>query len=226
MYKGILLDIDNTLYPYRTTHEKALETCYKHLSQVLLLDQPSLHEAYLYSRQKVKQDLGGTAASHNRLLYFQHMMEYLKVSPIQHAMHAYNLYWDAFLENIVLFPGVLDFFQAMKDRRICFLTDLTAHIQYRKISSMGLNGFVHDIVTSEEAGYDKPHKLMFEKGLAKLGLRPSEVCMIGDNYEKDVLGACSLGIAGFWMNWKNEKTILPPTCRSLNNFNELSEALS
>jgi HAD superfamily hydrolase (TIGR01549 family) len=225
MFKGIILDIDNTLYPYDPVHQIALSTSLMKISQKHSIDFSQLKERYLLARDKMNKSLKDTAASHNRLLYFQHMFESLGIPPLQYALEAYNLYWDTFLENMVLFPGVIEFFHQIEGRKICLLTDLTAQIQYRKILRLGLSGFVQDIVTSEEAGFDKPHAIMFDMALEKLGLDAQDVCMVGDNYEKDILGANSMGISAYWMNWKQKEIPNMQACKSINNFYELSKAL-
>lgn len=226
MFKGIILDIDNTLYPYEPVHKIALSTSLVTLSQRLSIDHSFLKEKYLSAREEINKSLKNTAASHNRLLYFQYMFENLDISPLPHALEAYHLYWDAFLENMILFPGANEFLLRMKGRKICFLTDLTAQIQYRKIAKLGLTEFVQDIVTSEEVGFDKPHPIMFEKALEKLGLDVQDVCMIGDNYEKDILGADSMGISSYWMNWERKEIPGKAVGTSIHNFHELSKALS
>jgi putative hydrolase of the HAD superfamily len=43
------------------------------------------------------------------------------------------------------------------------------------------------LVSSEEAGAEKPDPKVFELSLEKLGLKKDEVVMIGDNYEKDIM---------------------------------------
>ena len=70
-YKGILLDIDNTLYDYNKPHafakNKVLEYCMSELN----LSKAEINIAYEKARKQVHIELSETAASHNRLLYFQ-----------------------------------------------------------------------------------------------------------------------------------------------------------
>ena len=50
------------------------------------------------------------------------------------------------------------------------------------------------IVTSGEAGSDKPEPGIFNLALEKAGVQPSEAIMIGDQYSNDVVGARGVGI--------------------------------
>ena len=78
--------------------------------------------------------------------------------------------------------------------RIAVLTDMTAHIQYRKLERLGLTNYVDFIVTSEEAGGEKPERVMFELILDKLQLAAEDVLMVGDSQTKDIDGALCCGM--------------------------------
>ena len=203
-YKGILLDIDNTLYNYDITHKiaknKVLEFCINELK----LEKDVIENAYDVGRKKVHIELSETAASHNRLLYFQKMCEILNINSLDYAFKIYNIYWDTFLENMIPFDGIYVFLEKYKNN-ICLVTDLTAHIQYRKIEKLKLNQFIDKVVTSEEAGREKPHPYMFMLALEKLNLGKDEVCMIGDSFKKDIFGASNLCIDSIWFNHENKQ---------------------
>ena len=203
-YKGILLDIDNTLYNYNITHRiaknKVLEFCINELK----LEKDIIENAYELGRKKVHIELSETAASHNRLLYFQKMCEILNINSLDYAFKIYNIYWDTFLENMLPFDGMYNLLEKYKNK-ICLVTDLTAHIQYRKIEKLKLNKYIDNVVTSEEVGREKPHPYMFISALEKLNLQKYEVCMIGDSFKKDIFGASSLGIDSIWLNHENKQ---------------------
>ena len=84
-----------------------------------------------------------------------------------------------------------------KNIPICCVTDLTAEIQFKKLSYLNLENHIKYIVTSEEVGIEKPHRKMFEKALEKLRLKSSQVIMIGDSLEKDISGAENIGITSY-----------------------------
>ena len=69
------------------------------------------------------------------------------------------------------------------------VTDLTAQIQFRKIVYFGLDHYFDHIVTSEEAGYDKPHEEPFALALDKMQPKGRCIWMVGDNPLNDIQGA-------------------------------------
>jgi len=202
-YKGILLDIDNTLYDYNITHSFAKKKVLDYCISEFRLSQVEVSSAYEKARNQVHVELSETAASHNRLLYFQKMLEILNLNPLKYSFKIYNVYWDNFLEVLKPFDGIYDLLEKYKNN-ICLVTDLTAHIQYRKIKKLELENYCTKIVTSEEAGREKPHPYMFMLALHKLNVRENEVCMIGDSFKKDILGATSLGIESIWFNHEDK----------------------
>ena len=199
MYKGILLDIDNTLYTYDPLHNAAQSRVFEYLHSSFDIDLKIISAAFKQAKLQVKQITSETAASHNRLLYMQNLCELLELNSLSQSMVLYNIYWDTFLENLYLSEGAQHFFQRYGHLKICLVTDLTAHIQHRKVEKLELNKWANYMVTSEEAGCEKPHPFMFQLALEKLDLSKSDVCMIGDSYKKDIQGAQRLGIDAYWL---------------------------
>lgn len=198
-YQGLLLDIDNTLYNYNSTHDYALGKVIEYCINNFNVIEHTIIHAYNTARKKIHIKLSDTASSHNRLLYFQEMLELLNINPLKYSFIIYNIYWDNFLKYIKPFNGVYKLLDKYQNK-ICLVTDLTAHIQYRKIKKLKLERYCKNIVTSEEVGKEKPHPYIFISALQKLNLQMSEVCMIGDNFKKDIIGASNLNIQSIWLN--------------------------
>lgn len=57
---------------------------------------------------------------------------------------------------------------------------------------------------SETVGVHKPDKKMFLTALNELGVDPADydkVVMVGNNLERDILGANALGLISVWISW-------------------------
>ncbi len=220
-YKAILLDIDDTLYCYDTAHSFAIKNIIKYFQSEFKLDKETILLNYEISRKKFHLNLDKTASSHNRLLYFQNMCELLDINPLSYCKKLNNLYWDKFLENLKIFEGVYELLEKYK-KKICFITDLTADIQYKKIEKLNLYKYSETIVTSEEAGIEKPHPTIFNLALKKLGTQAEDVCMIGDNFYKDICGAKNVHIDSIWFNHKHiNKTYNKKTIKEVISFTEI-----
>src|SRR3989344_2172342 len=195
--RGILLDLDNTLYRYEPCQQAALKSAYMLIRRKAPMDFSELKLRYEEARNNIKKPLIGKAASHSRLLYFQNLFEAcLRGTDAKFALEVESAYWAGYFTRMKLRPGVLDFLTWCRKNGIvtCILTDLTADIQFKKMIHLKIDKLIDWVVSSEEAGADKPHKSMFRLALKKMGLSRSDVLMIGDNYHKDILGAKALGI--------------------------------
>lgn len=226
-FKGIILDIDDTIYDYASAHKNAYEHLITSVEKETGKKVDDIKIAYEASRKQIHADLPEMASSHNRLLYIQRMLEHLNVNSMNLSLKFYNTYWDNFIQNMTLFDGVEEFLEFNKHKKICLLTDLTAHIQHRKIEMLNLHKYADYLVTSEEVGIEKPHPYMFMSALNKMGLMAHEVIMVGDSYKKDILGAKRQGIQAFWFN--SNGGVNAPECDNIfefNSFTKLNEVLN
>jgi putative hydrolase of the HAD superfamily len=198
--KGILFDFDNTMYRYQPCHEKGLQALYQEFSTVMPLPFEDFLMLYKEAQNALKLRTEHQAASHSRLLYVQYMLEkMLKRTDTDKSLFLEEVYWDAFMGEMQLREGVRQFIDECRKHGIilCIITDLTASIQFRKIRRLGLSGLFDFVVTSEEAGVEKPDPLIFSYALEKMGLHPKDVVMIGDDSKKDIDGARNHNIRAF-----------------------------
>lgn len=222
----IIFDLDHTLYDYNLPHKQAQEVAFTAFGKRYDLSIEAVKTIYLKARKSTHIRLLGQAASHNRLMYFQGMVELVGGNALQQAKTFYDLYWDTFLEQMQLFDGVLPFLSELKKegKKLCILTDLTAHIQFRKLKKTGLDQWFDFLVTSEEVGHEKPHPMMFKTAMEKMGGHPTHTLMIGDNWDKDILGAANLQVKSIWINHKGIEKTLPEGVTAVSNFAELINA--
>ena len=198
--QAVIFDLDDTLYDYKSLDKKARANVEVYACDMLGIPKEQFNEAYQFGRQKTKAGLADVGAGHNRMLYYQKTLEYLGINPIPLSMQLYERYWGTFLREMQPFPGVKELFAFLKEKGICIMicTDLTAHIQHRKIAALGIAGDVRYLVSSEEAGKEKPAPEIFSLCLEKLNLLPDEVWYVGDSLEKDVKGAIQAGMRAVW----------------------------
>ncbi len=71
---------------------------------------------------------------------------------------------------------------------------------YRILDSLGINGFFHSTLFSDEAGWIKPDPHLFEMILKRMGLQPHEALFVGDTPEADIMGSKQIGMDAVWVN--------------------------
>lgn len=189
---AILFDTDNTLYPYDPAHIAAQSAVRAKVISTFSIEPAAFDKAFSEARNQVKARLKNTAASHSRLLYLQRMLEIIGLgSQVLLALDFEQTYWRTFLSNAVLFDEVKELLDDLRLLGVptAIVTDLTAQIQFRKVVYFGLDHYFDYIVTSEEAGFDKPHEAPFQIAVEKMRPKGSCIWMIGDNPVNDVRGA-------------------------------------
>ena len=180
---AVLFDTDNTLYPYDPAHMAAQQAVKEKVINTFSISAKDFDAAFNEARQQIKVRLGHTASSHSRLLYLQRMLEIMGLgSQVLLALDFEQTYWRTFLANAVLFDNVKELLDDLRLLGIptAIVTDLTAQIQFRKVVYFGLDRYFNYIVTSEEAGFDKPHEAPFQIALEKMQPKGSCIWMIGD----------------------------------------------
>lgn len=189
---AILFDTDNTLYPYDPAHEAAQRAVREKVIATFSIKPEEFDRAFDEARRQVKTRLKHTASSHSRLLYLQRMLEIMGLgSQVLLALDFEQTYWRTFLSHAQLFDEVKELLDDIRLLGIptAIVTDLTAQIQFRKVVYFGLDHYFDYIVTSEEAGFDKPHAAPFQIALEKMQPKGNCIWMIGDNPVNDIRGA-------------------------------------
>jgi HAD superfamily hydrolase (TIGR01549 family) len=206
MIKGILLDLDDTLYAYPACDAAGQAAAFAFLAEKLShgkslkINKRKVAKNFALARGIVKKQIPETGASHSRLLYFQNTIEQLTGCSIPAvALATESIFWKAYFKKMKLRPGVKPFLLEMKKRsvKIAVVSDFTTAMQIKKLQRLGIDRYIDILVTSEESGRDKPAPDSFRLALKKLNLRTSEVVMVGDDQRRDRIGADRLKIRFF-----------------------------
>ncbi len=99
-------------------------------------------------------------------------------------------------DSWALFDDVLPAMQALKEHQLTLgmLTNAGKEL-VSKYAELGLEPYLDFVVTSEEAGGDKPLPPIFLMALERAGVAAAEACHVGDQYNIDVAGARGAGIS-------------------------------
>ncbi len=201
--KALLLDIDNTVYAYAPCHAAGLAATQRLAAgRCEAWQDPEVFSAAFHeARRAVKGRVGPTAAEHSRVLYFKQMLE----TALGRTDAAWTLaldaaYWDAYYEALVLDPGCYEVLLAFQNAglRLAWVSDFTTEHQLVKLLALGLGDLVEFLITSEEAGAEKPDPAGVDLALARLGVAPSETWMVGDSLARDVGAARARGLTAVW----------------------------
>ena len=82
---AILIDTDNTIYPYEPSHLAAMEALKEKVSKEMNISFSDFDTCFNQAKLDVKSRLENTAASHSRLLYMQRFLELLGLHTGEHS---------------------------------------------------------------------------------------------------------------------------------------------
>ena len=135
-----------------------------------------------------------------------------------------------FLENSpfksTLMPGAQKILDYLAERYVLgIITNGFYDIQKQKLKSGGIEGYFKKVFTSDRYKVAKPKKELFQIALKSLNARKTQSLMIGDSYEKDVLGAKTMGIDQVWYNPEGLIIDGQQATYEINNLLELKNIL-
>jgi HAD superfamily hydrolase (TIGR01549 family) len=109
---------------------------------------------------------------------------------------ALNVFFQRYVESLTLRPYAKKLLKRMKEHcKLGLVSNFTyAPVVYTSLSNLGINQFFDAVVVSHESGWRKPHMLIFQDVLGKLGVKAEEAVFIGDSPLEDIKGAKQAGL--------------------------------
>lgn len=208
MIKAVTFDLWNTLISERNYDDLRAAYLAKALSeQNIIKEYREIIKAVIKAHDRAhrvgKEEDHRFVTVNERLGY---ILEDLEVSLPESAKEPLiKEFKEVILENPpLLVEGVQEVLQFLDPQyRMAIVCDsgITPGRILRKIlDKVHVLGFFGATVFSDEVGYNKPHRLMFETALRRLHVNASKTVHVGDSYETDIVGAKSMGMKAVWFN--------------------------
>lgn len=226
--RGIVFDIDDTLYCRQDLLVKAAETVlnvsisdWREFIRIFY-EKSDINMAELESGEVTTREINGWRYNETfRLLGLPYKQS--------DGCEAADVYLElqshmSLSENM---KKALDAFASDTDTRLAILTAGESKHQWHKVDMLGLDRWFDraDIVVTGDTTFSKPDVRLCRIIEDKTGLMPDELWMIGDNYDKDITAALDAGWHSVWINRRG----LPPPERKPDievfTDEELAEAL-
>lgn len=120
-------------------------------------------------------------------------------------------YRQAYTEDWREVPGAAALLRAVRaaGAAVVIVTNNIIAEQRMKLDRIGLSPLVDVLMTSEEAGVQKPDPRIFQAALASVDARAQDAVMLGDAWKADVEGALASGIRPVWFNRYGQERLTP-----------------
>lgn len=195
--RAVLFDLDDTLYDYGPCDHSGLDAAWWALRSDIEADLSREQFQQLHNTIHERYATLGNPSSHNRALFFKAMVEaaFGRSRP-QLVLELHEAYWRAFYDAMELNGAAIELLLRLQERnlKLGLVSNHVALPQLGKIRQLGLEAYFPVVVTSEEAGADKPDPASFGVALKRLGVPARESVFVGDDEEKDMKGASVAGM--------------------------------
>ncbi|MGE7835300.1 YjjG family noncanonical pyrimidine nucleotidase [Viridibacillus arvi] len=211
-YEIILFDVDDTLFDFSKSEKNALhktfvefglptgladyEATYKEISMMLWRDL----EQGLITLPKL-------GVERFKRLFHTHELEI-------HADKFSSVYLGYLGKEIHPIQGAVEVCDNLSGCRLSIITNGFKDVQISRIGGSPLSNTFEHIFISEEIGFQKPEKGIFDYAFSKLQITDKEkVLIVGDSLTSDIQGGINYGIDTCWFNphYKENKIGIKPT---------------
>jgi len=211
-YKNLYFDLDRTLWDFHTNSEQTLfDLIEQYIPELMPRFSKFLEVYYSKNEELWRQYRDGELKK--EILRTKRFNDSIEAMGIKNCKFI-NEISDGYINNspykTALFPHAIETLNYLKNKgySMFLLTNGFLEVQVVKIRESKLEPYFEKMITSEEAGYQKPNKKIFEYALKTVNARKSESIMIGDDLENDIMGAKRFGIDTVFFNpEKNEQLI-------------------
>jgi len=195
-YKAILFDLDNTLLNYSVSTLKSMQhTVDKHglihnISWDTFWD---IFNRVNFHYWNNRQTFGYTI--HQMLEYsFQDTLKELELDHSDSKILA-QLYWSTFCHACDFEDYATEVLSHLHGKfKLAIISNGVGEAQRTRLTAGGINHLFDALVISDEVGYWKPDKAIFDTTLQQLNIDRTEALFIGDSLQDDYHGAINAGI--------------------------------
>lgn len=201
--KAVLIDIDNTILDFDKCSEEAIKQTAEYFGITLPENYfevfSECNDKLWYLLEKgiiTKQDI-----------YDRRWVEIFKRLGIEADGIAFDNTFREKIRNIAIpVEGAEELLQYLSEKYPVFCaSNASRERQEYRLGTRGFHKYISGIFTSEDIGFQKPAKEFFFACVSALyPVKPSEIVMIGDSVNADIIGAKNFGLKTIWFNFRND----------------------
>ena len=207
MIKAVFFDLYFTLVCYEPSQEE-IEAGLLHTFGIEIspeaLRRPLTAANEIIYRAMIKRPLNQRSKEETMALYARYHRDILREAGLEAGENVITGLLNGMLQakmKLVLFNDVLPALDDLKGRglKLGLISNIERNMA-GALDELDLSPRLEVVVTSQDAGANKPQPEIFRFALQKADVRPAEAIYIGDQYQVDVLGARGAGMKGILLD--------------------------
>ena len=231
MIKAIFFDMYNTLVCYDPPREESQAEALRKFGfefKPHQLTAPIIAADEYFYEENAKLALAKRSDEEKKKLWGQYEAVFLKevgITPTKELITGLLMEMKNFKSEMTLYDDVIPTLTKIKNMGL--ITGLVSNAD-RDITAMlerlQLDALLDVIVTSQEVGFTKPHREIFEAAITRAAIKAEEAIFIGDQYKIDVMGAINAGMSAVLLDrsdYYENNGIKEPRITSLGQLIEL-----
>jgi HAD superfamily hydrolase (TIGR01549 family) len=209
----ILFDLDNTLLHLTDYWEASMKEAFRQMAVTSSLE---MNELYSYFKEQDElycglYDEGIISLWDFRRERFIKTMEHFNIIVNNEDAVQFHELFTALTNQFIKPNAKVNRALALLSEQylIGVVTNGTPDFQRNKIKQMGIGAYFKDdhLFISEEVGYSKPAKEIYQMALDHFQVTADEAIFVGDSLKNDVIAPMQYGMRAIWVN--NHRESLP-----------------
>ncbi|MDN5742352.1 MAG: HAD family hydrolase [Micrococcaceae bacterium] len=219
-FRAVLFDLDNTLFDHLTSARGGLDTFVRSFGVELT---PDLSNSWFEIEQAnydlfLSGELSFHAQRRERLRQFLPLIGHPGPVGATELDEVFAIYLRSYEEAWTAFPDAVPTLELLRSSgtTVGVITNGNHEQQAKKIKRIGIEPLLDLFFSSEQMGHAKPTSSAFILPCEKMGISPSQVLYVGDNFRVDIEGARAAGLQAIHLD--REDAGQPMTLRSLTDL--------
>ncbi|HUT67078.1 MAG TPA: HAD family hydrolase [Dehalococcoidales bacterium] len=231
MIKAVFFDFYHTLVTYEPPQEELEAEALKELGVSVspeVLRRPIMAADEFIYNEIARRPLSNRSQEEKMALYIKYQETVLREAGIKYDQKLVLGLLGKMQQtkmNLALFDDVAPALTDLKSRGI--ILGLISNVEQdmtETLTRLGLPSWLEIVVTSQDAGFNKPRPEIFQEALRQAGVPPSEAIYIGDQYQVDVIGANGAGMKGILID-RNDYYRDITDCLKISSLGEVVDYL-
>ena len=207
--KAVCFDLDGTICDLWEGEGTARIKLIEILSERTEMESDEVSKLYDTKWANIKRNyMGWVAKGMDEVdIREKHMNDVFEILGLETgARQLAELHCKTTMDGIIIYPDARSVLESMGEKhRLCMITNGPPDWQREKLEKLDITKYFEEIIVSGEIGHHKPSPKIFNEMTQRMGVDPSEIIYIGNDYWKDIVGANGAGWKTAWVNRQGQE---------------------